>query len=433
MPRLTIELLGRPRVSLGSQPLDMRMRRELALLAYLAVEQAHRHSRDSVLGLLWPDVAEQAARNNLRVVLARLRRLLGEVGGTFLRADRQHVQFLPESDHTLDLIAFHRLLAEVRAHSHAAAERCDARVTRLAEAAALYRGDFLAGFSLSDSASFEEWATVQREQIHQQQLQALDTLTAAAELRGDSAAQYAYARRQLALEPWRESAHAQLMRGLWASGQRGAALEQYETCRRILADELGLEPSPELAALVERLRAADTSRAVAPPATPRALQPEPLHQLPAKELGVEPDEETTALYEQIQRGSFKVTEVVEASQSSLHPVTVSPALPVFSTSLVGRTQALAAIDSLLQRPGVRLLTLLEPGGMGKTRLAVEVGAEVLRAREGAFADGVFFVPWRRSVHRQRCWGRLRLRLGSHYKAVTHAVSSSRCCARSNCC
>src|SRR5829696_4768278 len=101
MPLLTIELLGHPRVSLAGRPLDVRVRKELALLAYLAVEQEHRHSRDSLLGLFWPDVTEEAARNNLRVVLAGLRRLLGAASDALLLAERQHVQFLPHSDHTL--------------------------------------------------------------------------------------------------------------------------------------------------------------------------------------------------------------------------------------------------------------------------------------------------------------------------------------------
>src|SRR5436190_16520579 len=103
MPLLSIELLGRPRISLAGHPLDVRVRKELALLAYLAVEQEHRHSRDSLLGLFWPDVTEEAARNNLRVVLAGLRRQIGAAGNSVLSADRQHVRFLPESDDALDV------------------------------------------------------------------------------------------------------------------------------------------------------------------------------------------------------------------------------------------------------------------------------------------------------------------------------------------
>jgi DNA-binding SARP family transcriptional activator len=70
---LALELLGPPRLARTGSPLDLRVRKELALLAYLAVDQAHRHSGDTLLGLFWPDVPDQAARNNLR-------RLLGEAG-----------------------------------------------------------------------------------------------------------------------------------------------------------------------------------------------------------------------------------------------------------------------------------------------------------------------------------------------------------------
>ena len=127
-------------------------------------------------------------------------------------------------------------------------------MARLAQAVELYRGDFLAGFALPDSAAFEEWALIRREQLHQQALDALDTLATAHERRGDAAALCRYARRQLALEPWREQAHRQLMRGLALSGDRGAALAQYEACRRVLAAELGIEPEVETTALYEQIR-----------------------------------------------------------------------------------------------------------------------------------------------------------------------------------
>jgi predicted ATPase/DNA-binding SARP family transcriptional activator len=349
MALLSLELLGPPRLARAGGPLDLRVRKELALLAYLAVEQPQRHSRDTLLGLFWPELCEEAARNNLRVALADLRRLLGEAGGPFLVADRQHVQFLPASDHFLDVAAFRALLAACRTHAHDAAERCDACLDRLAAAAELYRGDFLTGFGLPDDAPFEEWAAIQREQLRQQVLDALDTLTVGHELRGDYAAQCDYGRRQIALDPWRESAHAQLMRGLWAQGQRAAALEQYEACCRLLAAELGLEPSPELTALAEQLRAADT-----PPTSKvaRALDPLPVR-------------------------------LVERPATQHHhnlPVPLSP--------LIGRDAELAELAALMRKPELRLLTIVGLGGMGKTRLALALA----HSSRDAYADGVHFVP-----------------------------------------
>jgi WD40 repeat protein/DNA-binding SARP family transcriptional activator len=335
MSRLTLELLGPARINADGQTLDLRVRKELALLAFLAVEQ-QRQRRETLIGLLWPDVPEETARNNLRVVLAGLRRALGAAADAALQADRQYVWLAPANNHTLDITRFRGLLVAVGAHAHAAIERCETCIVRLAEAAELYRGDFLSGFSLPDSAPFEEWAIVVREQLHQQQLQALETLTAAAELRGDHTAQCIYARRQLIFEPWREQAHAQLMRGLWASGQRSAALEQYDICRRILADELGLEPSPDLAVLAEQLRGAATQSAGLPPAfAPRT----PL------------------------------------AQGIAEPQPDWPEVPVFSR-MYGRASELAQLERWLVADGCRLVGLLGIGGVGKTTLAAAAASAV---------------------------------------------------------
>src|SRR5690348_15979559 len=141
MPRLTLDLLGPAHIFADGHTLDLRVRKQLALLAFLAVEP-RRHRRETFLGLLWPDIPEQTARNNLRVVLAGLRRALGAAAEAALQADRQYVQLTPLPDITLDVARFRSLLAAVGAHSHAAAERCEACITRLAEAAELYRGGF---------------------------------------------------------------------------------------------------------------------------------------------------------------------------------------------------------------------------------------------------------------------------------------------------
>jgi DNA-binding SARP family transcriptional activator len=92
-------------------------------------------------------------------------------------------------------------------------------------------------------------------------LDALYHLTEHHERQRDTARALHCARRQMELEPWREEAHQQLMRLLVRSGQRSAALQQYENCRRSLADELGIEPSPETQRLYRRIRSALTGRA----------------------------------------------------------------------------------------------------------------------------------------------------------------------------
>ena len=180
MPALTLALLGPPQViRADGGAVTFRSRKHLALLAYLAVEQRHSHSRDTLPGLLWSEAPEDAARSNLRVALADLRRLLGEGDSPFLLASRHSVQFSPASSHTLDVEGFSTLLAECAAHAHDAPASCDSCIARLVRAVELYRGDFLAGFALPNNTTFEEWALVLREHLHQQALDALDTLAGA--------------------------------------------------------------------------------------------------------------------------------------------------------------------------------------------------------------------------------------------------------------
>ena len=122
---------------------------------------------------------------------------------------------------------------------------------RQQQAAQLYQGRFLHQFFLADSAPFEEWALLQREHFHRRALTALTHLAHYYEAHTDYPAAIRVCERQLALDPWREEAHVQLMRVLALSGERSAALTQYDLCRRTLADKLGVEPSAEAKRLYE--------------------------------------------------------------------------------------------------------------------------------------------------------------------------------------
>src|SRR5262249_38743332 len=139
-----------------------------ALLAYLAVEAEHSHRRDALAGLLWPDQPEAVARKSLRVALSTLRQTLGDAAARppFLLISRDTIQFNPASDYTLDVTSFTNLLHECERHSHPAGTLCEACTARLAQAVALYRGDFLHQISVRDSMAFEEWALLMRERLH---------------------------------------------------------------------------------------------------------------------------------------------------------------------------------------------------------------------------------------------------------------------------
>jgi predicted ATPase/DNA-binding SARP family transcriptional activator len=361
---LKLALLGPPQIKRADgTAIAFRSRKELALLAYLAVEHARAHPRDTLLALLWPDAQAEAARNSLRVALANLRHALGTAGAALV-ADRRTVRLVPGAEVWLDVAAFRALLAACKAHRHEKRQDCLDCAARLDRAMDLYGGDFLAGFSLADAIPFEEWALVCRAELHHQALDTLTTLAATHEAAGDYGALCRCARHQLALEPWHEPAHRTLMRGLALLGDRASALAHYEVCRTLLADELGVEPDSATTTLAEQIR--------------------------TNELSIEHVELRTASIDQAQ---FSILN----SQLSI----AQHNLPADLTPFVGRESELAEIAARLHEPDVRLLTLIGAGGMGKTRLALEVARTRLantRIGQGdgeavgqAFPDGVCFV------------------------------------------
>ncbi|MFQ5858224.1 MAG: BTAD domain-containing putative transcriptional regulator, partial [Anaerolineae bacterium] len=290
MAHLSLSLLGSVQVTLDEEPVTgFKYDKVRALLAHLVVEADRPHRRDLLAGLLWPDRPERAARVSLRQSLAVLRRAIGDhrAEPPFLLVAHDTIQFNPAGDYWLDVAAFTSLLAACEAHPHRRLETCNPCSQRLRQAVELYHGDFLKGFFLGDSTVFEEWALIKREALHLQALDALHCLATYHETRGEYEPVRLYATRQVELEPWREDAHRQLIRVLAREGQRGAALAQYETCRRILAEELGVEPEEETTALYEQIRAGETS-------PPLLLTPAPLLELENPYKGLRAFRETDA-------------------------------------------------------------------------------------------------------------------------------------------
>src|SRR4051794_26851718 len=130
MALLTLTVLGPPQATRADgTALTFRSRKALALLIYLAVERRRAHSRDALLGLLWPDDPEAAARNSLRVALANLRQSLGD-SANLLRASHASVQLLPDGDCVLDIATFGALLGACQAHRHEQIAHCPECIAR---------------------------------------------------------------------------------------------------------------------------------------------------------------------------------------------------------------------------------------------------------------------------------------------------------------
>ena len=115
-------------------------------------------------------------------------------------------------------------------------------------------GDFLEGFGLRDSIAYDDWQFFQAEGLRQELASALERLVRGHSAQGNQEAALAYARRWLALDPLHEPAHRQLMQLYAQTGQRSAALRQYQECVRILDEELGLAPAEETTDLYEQIR-----------------------------------------------------------------------------------------------------------------------------------------------------------------------------------
>jgi DNA-binding SARP family transcriptional activator len=248
MARLSIRLFGSFEVTLEGEPVTgFASDKVRALLAYLVAESDCPHRREALAGLLWPEYPESSARASLRRALANLRMVIGDrqASPPFLSISRQTVQFNCVKDAWCDVTAF--------THSLEAAQSSQA-IDPLEEAAELYRGSFLEGFSLGDSVAFEEWLLLQRERLRREALAALRRLATHHEAQGEYGKALPYARQQVDLEPWQEEAQRQLMRLLTLNGQRGLAVAQYEACRRTLADQLSVEPADETTWLYEQIR-----------------------------------------------------------------------------------------------------------------------------------------------------------------------------------
>ncbi len=198
---------------------------------------------------------------------------------------------------------------------------------------ALYTGDFLEGFYVRNAPAFEEWVVAERERLRQMALRALYRLVGHYTAKGNYGRGLDHATRLLALEPWHEEVHQQMMLLLALSGQRSAALNQFEVCRRLLADE----------------------------------------------LGVEPNRDTVELHHRIARG-----EVTPQPASTPMP----REWPVEATPFVGRAAELAQLYAYLAAPDSHLATVVGISGVGKTRLVLQAAAWAA----GIFRQAVYYVP-----------------------------------------
>jgi predicted ATPase/DNA-binding SARP family transcriptional activator len=309
--------------------LDVGGSRLRALLIMLALRPGQLVPASQLIDGLWADQPPAGAANALQALVSRLRRALPDAVIESRPAGYQ----LKLDPRATDIVRFEELAALGRTQLR---DDPAAAAATLREALALWRGPALVDVADSDFgravvARLDELRLLATENRVDADLRTGVTATLVAELEG-----------LVVAHPMREPLAARLMRALHACGRRGAALQVYEQTKERLVDQLGIEPSAELAALHLAILRAEAPPAEAPPA--EALQAEaPPAAPPASNLRAE------------------------------------------LTSFVGRDAELAQVAELLSAN--RLVTLTGPGGAGKTRLAVEAA----RAEAAAMPDGVWLV------------------------------------------
>ena len=282
MRRVSLRLLGgfQARLEPGL-PLRLPTRKAQALLAYLALRPDPAHHRDSLAALLWPDRANEQARASLRHALYELRRafvaspavLLTE--GDTVTVDADLID--------LDVAAFTRLLGEDTPEA-------------LGQAATLYRGDLLAGLSLTEEP-WEAWLREERARLRELAGDGLARLLAHQRRAGQLEAAIRTASQLLALDPLQEPVHRTLMRLHAGLGQRGAALRQYQHCVSALRSELGVEPEEETRQLYQEILQQRTG------AERRARVPKVPETRPAETPLIGRDAETAQLRDALDRAS----------------------------------------------------------------------------------------------------------------------------------
>lgn len=324
MPAPRLSFLGPVTVTLGTdQMVTFPMKSILALLVFLAESgPEYPVPRERLAELLWPGMPMEYGRKNLRQSLYELNKLISE---------NENAPLLLATRQTLQWNPETQAEIDTRLFEQALQTP---KLENLKQAISLYRGNFLADFYLPESANFEDWVQSRREHYRNRYRDALHALISL-----DTSNAENHARSLVKTEPLDEEAACILMGILVEKGARTEALQLFENLRRDLKDQLGVDPDPQ----------------------------------------------TITLYKQISSGKIVGTTPPRGILSNPSPRALLR-LPGTSTPFIGRRPEVEQVKTLIQDPDHRLITLLGPGGTGKTRLSIQTASELVEM----FPEGVFF-------------------------------------------
>jgi DNA-binding SARP family transcriptional activator len=249
MPDLSFHLFGKFSALRDEQPLKgLDASKDQQLLSFLLIRRNQHHAREAVASLFWGDHSTERSKKYLRQSIWHLQAALGspENGQSgYLLIEHDWLRMNPADRPWCDVEEFEKAFSAAQG---VPANQLSAEQGRqLKDAVALYRDDLLAGW-------YQDWVIFERERLQNEYLLLLDKLITYSELHHEYEQSQTYAGNILRYDPARERTHRQLMRLYYLSGDRTAALRQYERCVSALKRELGVSPERRTIDLHEQIR-----------------------------------------------------------------------------------------------------------------------------------------------------------------------------------
>jgi len=232
---LSVLLLGPPQLLLDQQPLRVTRRKSRALVYYLAAH-AGPLTRDHLLAFFWPDHERPAAQQILRTTLHGLRQALGPA----LVVEEDSLTLAPDTH--IDTRLFESSLGQVTTD-----------LQHLTSTLALYRGDFLEGFTLQDAPAFDDWVAAEQERYRRLVMRGLAVLSQLHQVNHDLQAALDALNRALAFDPLQEDLQRAALRLQYLSGDRAGAIRRYDHLRKLLDEEMGVPPMAETRVLYDAI------------------------------------------------------------------------------------------------------------------------------------------------------------------------------------
>ena len=325
-----LQLFGTPALICDGAPVTFQRRKAMALLAYLAVTRTAHH-RDALATMLWPESSSKAAHSALRNLLWLLR---GTAMSPHVESDRQIVRLREADEWSADVNRFRELAFQCPGETHRPDGTCAACEPLLAEAARLFRGPFMRGYTVANSVEFDDWQTAEGEALRRELIEVLRRLVEHHAADGAWAEVIDYARRWLEVDRFSERALRALMQAQGTRGEKAEALRAFETCSRQLHEVFGATPEAETQDLARWIR---SSRG------------------------------------EMHSGERKAKRKVR--------------LPGQASRIVGRQEMSKRIESLLLDSATNAVCLVGLGGAGKTTLAVHMAHLI----EEQFEQGAVYV------------------------------------------